>query len=53
MIPKYEYPRSESVQYATGEEWKRTANSPRKNEVTGPRHKRHSIVDVSGDDSKI
>ena len=28
MTPKNESPRSEGVQYATGEEWKRTTNSP-------------------------
>ena len=27
MTPKNESPRSEGVQYATGEEWKRTTNS--------------------------
>ena len=39
MIPKYEYPRSEGVQYASGEEWKTTANSPRKNEAVGQSRK--------------
>ena len=33
---KDESPRSEDVQYATGEEQRRTTNSPRKNEVAGP-----------------
>ena len=28
MTPKNESPRSKGVQYATGEEWKRTTNSP-------------------------
>ena len=30
-------PRSEGVEYATGEEWKAVANRSRKNEVTGPK----------------
>ena len=32
MIPKDESPRSEGIQYAIGEEWKRITNSPRMNE---------------------
>ena len=48
-----ESPRSEGVQYTTGEEWRRTTNSSRKNEVAGPKWKQHSVVDVSGDQSKI
>ena len=46
-------PRSEGFQYATGEEWKTTNNSPRKNEASGPKWKRCSVADVSGDESKI
>ena len=46
-------PRSEGFQYATGEEWKTTNNSPRKNEAAGPKWKQCSVVDVSGDESKI
>ena len=42
--------RSESVQYATGEEWR---NSSRKNEEAGPKQKQCLSVDVSGDESKI
>ena len=42
----------EGVQYATGKEW-RTINSPRKNEVVGLKLKWCSVVDVSGDESKI
>ena len=34
MTPKEESPRSEGVQYATGEEWRAT-NSPRKNDAVG------------------
>ena len=41
-------PRSEGVQYATGEEWRAVTNSSRKNEVAGPKQKLHSVVDVSG-----
>ena len=46
LTPKGESPGSEGVQYATGEEWRRT-NSTRKNEVAGPKCKRCSVVDVS------
>ena len=35
MILKDELPWSEGVQHATGEEWRRTTNSPRKNEASG------------------
>ena len=51
--PKGESPRSECVQYATGEEQRRSTNSPRKNEAAGPKRKWCSAVDVSGDESKI
>ena len=44
---------SEGVQYATGEEQRRTTSSPRKNEVAGPKWKQCSVVDMSGDESKI
>jgi len=44
---------SEGAQYATGEEQRRTTNSPGKNEVAGPNRKWWSVVDVSGDESKI
>ena len=47
MTLKDEPDRSEAVQYGTGKE-KRTINSPIKNE-----RKRCSVVDVSGDESKI
>ena len=39
MIPEDEPPRSESVQCATGEEWRAMTNSSRKNEVPGPKWK--------------
>ena len=45
-------PRLEVVQYATGEEWRVMTNSSRKNEVAGPKWKQHSVVYVSGGDSK-
>ena len=44
--------KSESVLYATEEEWKATTDSSRKTEVAGPNQKRHSAVDVSGSESK-
>ena len=53
MTPKDEPPCLEGVQYATGEEWRRTTHSPRKNEAVRPKEKWHSVVDVSGDKSKI
>ena len=40
-------PRSQSAQYATGEEWRTNTNSPRKNEVAGPKWKQCSDMDVS------
>ena len=52
IIPKIEPLRSEGVQYATGEEWRRITNSPRMNEEVGPNLIRHSVVDVSGGESK-
>ena len=53
MTPKDERPRSEGVQYATREEWRTITNSSRKNKAAGPKQKRLSVVDVSGDESKI
>ena len=53
MTPKNKSPRSESVQYAAGEEQRRITNSPRMNEAAGPKQVQHSVVDVSGDESKI
>ena len=53
MTPKDESPRSEGVQYANGEERRRTTNSPRKNEAAGSKQKWQSAVDVSSDESKI
>ena len=53
MTPKDKSRRSEGVQYATGEEWRRITNSPRMNEAAGPKWIWCSVVAVSGDQSKI
>ena len=47
---KNELPRLVGAQYATGEQWR---NNSRKNEETEPKPKQHSVVDVSGDGSKV
>ena len=52
MTPKDESPRSECVQWATGEEHRVITNSASKNEVAGSKRKRQSVVDLSGGDSK-
>ena len=49
-ILKEELPRSVSVQYATGDQWR---NNSRKNEGMQPKQKQHPAVDVTGDRSKI
>ena len=46
---KDELPRSVGAQYATGDQWR---NNSRKNEEMGPKQK-HSVVDVTGDGSKV
>ena len=38
------------AQYASGEEWR---NSSRKNEETDSKQKQHTVVDVTGDGSKV
>ena len=53
MTPEDQHPRSEGVQYATGEEQRAITNSSRKNEVAEPNWKCHSVMDVSGGKSKI
>ena len=53
MTPEDELPRSESVQYASGEEQKAITNSSRKNEAAGPKQKSCLVVDVSGGESKV
>ena len=50
MILKEELPRSVSAQYATGDQWR---NNSRKNEGMEPKQKRHPVVDVTGDRSKV
>ena len=52
MMPEGEPPRSEGVQYATGEEQRAITNSSRKMEEAGPKWKQCSVVDVSGGESK-
>ena len=47
---KDELPRSVGAQHATGEEWR---NNSRKNEETEPKQKRHLVVHVTGDGSKV
>ena len=47
---KDELPHVEGAQYATGDEWR---NNSRKNEETEPKQKQHSVVDVTGDRSKV
>ena len=49
-ILKEELPRSVGAQYATGDQWR---NNSRKNEETEPKQKQHSVVDVTGDGSKV
>ena len=53
MTLEDEPPRSEGVQYPTGEEQRAITNSSRKNEAAGPKWERHSVVDVSGGESKV
>ena len=53
MTPNDESPRSEGIQYVTGDEQRTAAISSRKNEVAGPKQKWCSVVDVAGDESKV
>ena len=53
MTPKDESPRSEGMQYAPGDEQKRTTSSPRKNAAPGPKQKPCLVVGASGDESRI
>ena len=50
MTLKAELPRSVGAQYATGDQWR---NNSRKNEETEPKQKQYSVVDVTGDGSKV
>ena len=47
---KDELPRQVGAQYATGEEWR---NNSKKNEEVELKQKQCSVVDVSGDGSKV
>ena len=47
---KDELPRSAGAQYAIGDQWR---NNSRKNEEMEPKQKQHSVVDVTGDGSKV
>ena len=49
-IMKEELPRLVGAQYATGDEWR---NNSTKNQETEPKQKQHSVVDVTGDGSKV
>ena len=54
MRPENEHsPRSEGVQYATGEEQRAITNSSRKSEEAKSKQKQHTVVDVSGGKSKV
>ena len=47
---KDELPRSEGAQYAAGDKWR---NNSRKNKGMEPKQKKHTVVDGTGDRSKI
>ena len=47
---KDELPRLVGAQDATGDQWR---NNSRKNEETEPKQKQHTVVDVTGDGSKV
>ena len=49
-ILKEELPRLVGAQYATGDQWR---NNSRKNEGMEPKQKQYSVVDVTGDRSKV
>ena len=49
-ILKSELPGSIGVQYATGDQWR---NNSRKNEGMEPKQKQYTVVDVTGDRSKV
>ena len=50
MTVKDELPTSVDAQYLTGEKWR---NNSRKNEEMEPKRKQQSVVDVTGDGSKV
>ena len=47
---KDELPRSVGAHYATGDQWR---NNSRKNEEMVSKQKQHTVVDVTGDGSKV
>ena len=47
---KDELPRSVGAQYATGDQWR---NNSRKNEETESKQKKHPVVNMTGDGSKV
>ena len=47
---KDEFPRLVGAQYSTRHQWR---NNSRKNEETEPKQKKHPVVDVTGDGSKV
>ena len=49
-ILKGELPRSVGTQYATGDQWRKNS---RKNARMEPKQKQYTVVDVSGDRSKV
>ena len=49
-ILKEELPRSVGAQYATGDQWRNTST---KNEGMEPKQKQYSVVDETGDRSKV
>ena len=49
-ILKEELPRSVGDQYATGDQWR---NNSRENEGIEPKQKHYTVVDVTGDRSKV
>ena len=50
MTLKDELPKLVGTQYATGDQWR---NNSRTNEDTNSKQKQHSVVDVTGDRSKV
>ena len=49
-ILKEDLPRSVDAQYATGDQWR---NNSRTNEGVEPNQKQYTVVDVTGDRSKV
>ena len=47
---KDELPRLVGTQHATGDQWR---NNSRKNEGMEPKQKQHTVVDATGDRSKV